>query len=235
MIFRLSLSCHVLVHESPILLADTTPILGSSICEIASQWNSSSVKRSLVHFCIISFAMMCAFSPVFLYTMFPLARKFYKEQSFFFNVKSSLRGSKSLKHQEISPHLIKSSFTPNKFATVSNSETVSDLLGKHLFWWCQMKYHTQDFFQAHILGSLSHVMKIKALSAHRFSEYLTICTCLHLYTQRHIYTGYISTPWRKWAKSNLSFFLFSFAFLFYFLFTLPFFSIFLAIFPTTNL
>ena len=83
------------------------------------QWNSSSAKQSLVHFCIMPFAMTYAFSPVFLYTMFPLARKFYKKQSFFFNVKSSLRGSKSLKCQEISPHLIKSSFTPNRIATVS--------------------------------------------------------------------------------------------------------------------
>lgn len=87
-----------------------------------SQRNSSCSEWSLVHFCIMPFAVMCAFSTVSLYTVFPLARKFYKEQFsvwFFFNVKSSLRGSKSLKRQEISPHLIKSSFTPNRIATVS--------------------------------------------------------------------------------------------------------------------
>lgn len=151
---------------------------------------------------------MCSFSLVFPCTMLPLPRKFYKEQSFFFfNVKSSLRGSKSLKCQEISPHLIKSSFTPNRIATVSY----------RLFLICLENTFSDDarwniiqkifyFFSSRTLGSLSHVMKIKdkmkikALSAHRISEYLTICTCLHLYTQRHVYTGYISSPWRMWPQ-----------------------------------
>lgn len=145
--------------------------------------------------------------------MLPLPRKFYKEQSFFFfNVKSSLRGSKSLKCQEISPHLIKSSFTPNRIATVSY----------RLFLICLENTFSDDarwntiqkifyFFSSRTLGSLSHVMKIKALSAHRISEYLTICTCLHLYTQRHVYTGYISSPWRMWPKLTYcsSFFIWS--------------------------
>lgn len=96
-----------------------------------------------------------------------------------------------------------------------------------------MKYHTQDFFQAHILGFLSHVMKIKALPAHKFSEYLTICTCLHLYTQRHIYAGYMAilAVHEEGEQKVMSSFIFSFAFLFHFLVTIPFFSIFLSVSP----
>lgn len=62
----------------------------------------------------------CVLSVMFSYILCSdLLGIFTKSSHFFFNVKSSLRGSKSLKRQEIIPHLIKSSFTPNRIATVS--------------------------------------------------------------------------------------------------------------------
>lgn len=73
-------------------------------------------SRFLLHHALSSDVCFQSCFPI--YTVFPLARKFYKKQAFF-NVKSSLRVSKSLKRQETSPHLIKSSFTPNRIATVS--------------------------------------------------------------------------------------------------------------------
>lgn len=130
----------------------------------------------------------CSFSPVFLYTMFPLLRKFYKEQSFFLMWRVVWE-VQSLRCQEISSHLIKNSFTPNRIATVSY----------RLFLICLENTFSDDarwngiqetFFSSHTLGSFSHVMKIKALSAQRIFEYLAICTCLHLYTQRYVYWLY---------------------------------------------